>query len=103
MRFSTMDLANGFNQLAMDEKDRHKTAFKTQFGISEYNRMPTGLTNSPATFQRLMQTCLNDYIFQILLMYLDNIIVQSKTCDEKVFTRLQEHGLKLKPENCHFL
>ena len=70
---SRMDLASGFNQVAMDDEDRYKTAFTTLFGIFEYNRM--GLTNSPATFQRLMQTCLNDYIFQILLVYLDDIIV----------------------------
>ena len=107
--FSTMDLASGFNQVAMDDEDRHKTAFTTPFGIFEYNRMPMGLTNSPATFQRLMQTCLNDYIFQILLVYLDDIIVYSNTFDEhierldRVFTRLREHGLKLKPEKCHFL
>ena len=56
-----------------------------------------------------MQTCLNDYIFQILLVYLDDIIVYSNTFDEhierldRVFTRLREHGLKLKPEKCHFL
>ena len=56
-----------------------------------------------------MQTCLNDYIFQILLVYLDDIIVYSNTFDEhierldRVFTRLQEHGLKLKPEKCKFL
>ena len=107
--FSTMDLASGFNQVAMDEEDRHKTAFTTPFGIFEYNRMPMGMTNSPATFQRLMQTCLNDYIFQILLVYLDDIIVYSNTFDEhierldRVFTRLREHGLKLKPEKCKFL
>ena len=104
-----MDLANGFNQLAMDEEDRHKTAFTIPFGIFEYNRMPMGLTNSPATFQRLTQTCFNDYIFQILLVYLDDIIVFSNTFHEhierldKVFTKLQEHGLKLKSEKCHFL
>lgn len=107
--FSTMDLASGFNQVAMDAEDRHKTAFTTPFGIFEYNRMPMGLTNAPATFQRLMQTCLNDYIFLILLVYLDDIIVYSNTFDEhierldRVFTRLREHGLKLKPEKCHFL
>ena len=40
--------ASGFNQVAMDDEDRHKTAFTTLFGIFEYNRMPMGLTNSPA-------------------------------------------------------
>lgn len=77
--FSTMDLASGFNQVAMDEEDGHKTAFMTPFGIFEYNRIPMGMTNRPATFQRLMQTCLNDYIFQILLVYLDDIIIYSNS------------------------
>ena len=80
--FSTLDLASGFNQVAMDPADRHKTAFITPFGLYEYNRMPLGLTNAPATFSRLMQRCLNELIFQILLVYLDDIIVYSGTFKE---------------------
>lgn len=107
--FSTLDLASGFNQVAMDPADRHKTAFITPFGLYEYNRMPFGLTNAPATFSRLMQRCLNELIFQILLVYLDDIIVYSGTFKEhldrldRVFVRLKEHGLKLKPTKCCFL
>ena len=107
--FSTLDLASGFNQVAMDDGDRHKTAFITPFGLYEYNRMPFGLTNAPATFNRLMQRCLNEMIFQILLVYLDDIIVFLETFDEhlerldRVLTRLKEHGLKLKPSKCCFL
>ena len=77
---STMDLASGFNQVAMDDEDRHMMPLR----IFKYNRMPMGLTNSPTTFQRLMQTCLNDYIFQILVVYLDEIIVYSNTFDEHI-------------------
>ena len=68
-----------------------------------------GMTNSPVTFQRLMPTCLNNIIFQILLSYLDDIIVYSNTFYEhierldRVLTRLLKHGLKLKPEKCKFL
>lgn len=80
--FSTLDLASGFNQVAMDPADRHKTALITPFGLYEYNRMPFGLTNAPATFSRLMQRCLNELIFQILLVYLDDIIVYSGTFKE---------------------
>ena len=93
----------------MDEKDRPKTAFITPFGLFEYLRMPFGLTNAPASFQRLMQRCFNDYIFQILLVYLDDIIVYANSFEEhlqrldKVLTRLREHGLKLKPSKCTFL
>lgn len=52
--FRTCDLASGFHQIAMSPEDQHKTAFVTPFGLFEYTRMPFGLCNSPATFQRLM-------------------------------------------------
>lgn len=80
--FSTLDLASGFNQVATDPADRHKTAFITPFGLYEYNRMPFGLSKAPATFSRLMQRCLNELIFQIVLVYLDDIIVFSETFKE---------------------
>ena len=81
-----MDLTSGFNQVAMDDEDRHKSAFMMPLGIFKYNRMPMGLTNSPTTFQMLMQTCLliNDCIFQISLVYLDEIIVYFNTFDEHI-------------------
>lgn len=107
--FSSIDLASGYHQVAMAEKDRHKTAFTTPFGLYEHLRMPMGVCNGPATFQRLMQTTMNDLIFQILLVYLDDILVFSKTFPEHlvrlrtVFTRLQDTGLKVKVGKCHFL
>ena len=63
----------------------------TPFGIFQYNRIPMGLTNNPATFQSLMQTSLNDYIFQILPVYLNDIIVYSNTFDENI-ERLDNMG-----------
>ena len=107
--FTTLDLAAGYHQVAMDEKDRAKTAFTTPFGLYEYERMPFGLCNAPATFQRLMQATMSDLIFQIMLVYLDDILVYGKTFSEhlarvdKVFCRLKEAGLKLKPSKCAFL
>ena len=71
--------------------------------------MPFGLCGAPATFQRLMQSCLHDQIYQLLLVYLDDVIVFSKTFEEhlerldKVLTRLAQHGLKIKREKCSFL
>ena len=106
--YSVMDLVSGFNQVAMEEDDKAKTAFITPFGLFEYNKMPYGLTGAPATFQRLMQSALNTMIFQILLVYLDDIIVYDNSILgmverlDKVFTRLKQHGLKLKPEKCKF-
>ena len=78
-------------------------------GLFECNRMPFGLQNAPATFQRLMQTRLEDQNYSTVLLYLDDIIVFSSTFDEhiqrleKVFTCLWQHGLKLKPSKCHLL
>ncbi len=71
--------------------------------------MPFGVCNGPSTFQRLMQSTMGDLIFQILLVYLDDILVYSSTFHEHlqrldvVFSRLKETGLKVKLEKCHFL
>ncbi|XP_043112873.1 uncharacterized protein LOC122357538 [Puntigrus tetrazona] len=107
--FSSIDLASGYHQVAVHEKDRHKTAFITPFGLYEYQRMPFGLCNAPATFQRLMQTIMSDLVFQTLLVYLDDLLVYSSTFEghlvrlEAVLQRLREAGLKVKVEKCHFL
>ena len=107
--FSTLDLASGFNKVAVAEEDKHKTAFITPFGLFEYNRMPFGLCGAPATFQRLMQSCLHDQVFQTLLVYIDDIIVFADTFEEhmlrldRALARLAAHGLKIKPSKCNFL
>lgn len=107
--FSSIDLASGYHQVAVHENDRHKTAFITPFGLFEYERMPFGLCNAPATFQRLMQTIMSDLVFQMVLIYLDDLLVYSSTFEdhlvrlETVLQRLRETGLKIKVEKCHFL
>lgn len=107
--FSTIDLASGYHQVAVHEKDRDKTAFTTPFGLYEYLRMPFGLCNAPATFQRLMQATMSDLVFQIVLIYLDDLLVFSSTFQdhivrlETVLKRLRDTGLKVKVEKCHFL
>lgn len=107
--FSSIDLASGYHQVAVHEKDRHKTAFITPFGLYEYQRMPFGLCNAPATFQRLMQAIMSDLVFQMVLVYLDDLLVYSSTFEghlvrlETVLQRLRETGLKVKVEKCHFL
>ena len=91
----------------MADKDQQKTAFTSPMGLFEFTRMPFGLVNAPATFQRLMSTVFGDLNFVSLLIYLDDIIVFSSTLDEhierlrQVFSRLRSHGLKLKVEKCH--
>ena len=70
--------------------------------------MPFGLTNAPATFQRLMESCLGDMHLNWCIIYLDDVIVFSKTPEDHlvrlkcVFQKLREAGLKLKPSKCEF-
>ena len=107
--FSTVDLASGYWQIAMDEVDREKTAFTTPMGLYEFNRMPFGLSNAPATFQRFMERCFGDQSCETLMFYLDDIIVFSADFQshlerlDMVFSRLAKHGLKAKPSKCHLL
>lgn len=107
--FSTLDLTSGYWQVEMEEKDKQKTAFTTPMGLFECNRMPFGLQNAPATFQRLMMTCLGDLNYSKVLLYLDDIIIFSNSFEEhikrlsEVFSRLRHHGLKLKPSKCFLL
>ena len=75
-------------------------------GFYEFIQMPFGLTNTLATFQRLMESCLGELHLQYCIIYLDNIIIFSKTPEEHlkrlhmVFEKLSESGLKLKPSKC---
>ena len=69
--FSTLDLASGYWQVEVNETDKEKTAFSTPQGLFEFNMMPFGLTNTPATFQRLMQCVLAGLIPEQCLIYLD--------------------------------
>ncbi|XP_075141571.1 uncharacterized protein LOC142217277 [Leptodactylus fuscus] len=105
--FSTLDLASGYWQVPVAEKDRQKTAFILPMGLYEFNRMPFGLTNAPGTFQRLMEHCLGELNFESILIYLDDVIVHAPTFEEhlrrlrQVLSRLRAHGLKIKPRKCH--
>lgn len=106
--FTTLDLASGYNQVPVAEKDKPKTAFCTPFGLFEFNRMPFGLCNAPGTFQRLMERIFGAQHFQTLLLYLDDVIVFSSSIDEhlerleSVLSRLQQEKLKVKLEKCCF-
>eukprot|EP00731_Ephydatia_muelleri_P015652 Em0009g76a len=107
--FSTLDLASGYWQVEMDPADKEKTAFITPFGLHQFRVMPFGLTNAPSTFQRLMSTVLAGLSWVTCLVYLDDIIIFSRTVEDhwqrltEVLQRLKEAGLKIKPSKCHLL
>ena len=93
----------------MSEKACQYTAFTVgSMRVYEFLRMPYGLCNAPTTFQRLMQNCLGELNLTYALIYLDNVIVYSRTEEEHltqlraVFERFRESGLKLKPSKCNF-
>ncbi|KAL7851923.1 hypothetical protein SRHO_G00177080 [Serrasalmus rhombeus] len=107
--FSTMDLTSGYYNVPLHEEDKKYTAFSSPLGLHEYNRLPQGLCNSPATFMRMMLTIFGDQNFLSLLCYLDDVLVFAKSEEESlqrlemVFQCLRAHNLKLSPSKCQFL
>ena len=107
--FTTLDLASGYWQVEVNSADREKTAFATPDGLYQFRVMPFGLCNAPSTFQRLMERVLQGLHWSSCLVYLDDIIIYSKTIGEhltrlaEVFLRLREAKLKIKPSKCHLL
>ncbi|KAL1254358.1 hypothetical protein QQF64_016587 [Cirrhinus molitorella] len=106
--FSVLDLKSGYYQIEVAEEDKPKTAFVCPLGFWEFNRMPQGVTNAPSTFQRLMERCMGDINLKQVVVFLDDLIVFSKTLEEhekrllQVLACLKEYGLKLSLEKCHF-
>ena len=107
--FSSLDLKLGYWQVEMKEDSKALTAFTVRpLGFYECKHMPFGLTNAPATFQQLMQNCLGNLHLHCCIIYLDDVIVFSKTPEEHVirlravFEKLKQVGLKLKPSKCEF-
>ena len=107
--FTSFDLAQGYLQLAMSEADIHKTAFQAgSSGLYEFTHMPFGLSNAGASFCHLMEMCLGDQQYLMLLFYLDDICIFSSTIDEMldriamVFQCLKDFNLKIKPKKLFF-
>lgn len=104
--FSTMDMRSGYWQLPMDEASIEKTAFVCFRGQYEFLRLPFGLANAPSIYSRVMNQVLGEYIGKFVLVFIDDIVVYSKTDEEHmehvrlVLEKLEEHGLTLKDTKC---
>ena len=107
--FTTADALDGFWQVELDQESRPITAFQTRWGQFQWRVGTMGLMRMPATFQRLMELAIgHDALWAYALAYVDDVLVFSRTFDEhivqveRVFTRLAQAGVVLKPSKCHF-
>jgi len=104
--FTKMDLKNGFNLIRIREGDEWKTAFRTRYGLYEFQVIPFGLTNTPSTFQDMMNHVLSDLLDVGVIAYMDDILVYAGTQSEHdrlvkdVLRQLQDKGLAVSPEKC---
>ena len=107
--FSTLDLAQGFHQIPANKNSIEKTAFTVENGHYEYVRMPFGLKNAPATFQRLMNRILMKYLHKFCFVYMDDIIIFSKSLQEHlqhlklIFEELKQYDLKIQLDKSEYL
>jgi len=107
--FTKLDIRWGFNNVCIKPGDEWKAAFQTNQGLFEPLVMFFGMTNSPATFQTMMNNIFQDLIAEgIMVVYLDNILIFTRMEEEhakairRVLQVLQEHKLFLHPEKCEF-
>ena len=106
--FTTLDMASGYWQIEIDEKDKEKTAFICSAGLYEYNVMPFGLCNAPATFQRMMDNLLQDLNWEAGRDYIDDIIIGSNKFEDHIqdlrnlFVKIRQVNLKIKLSKCTF-
>lgn len=107
--FTTLDCRSGYHQIKMSEESIPITAFITPDGKFEYLKVPFGLKNAPYVFQKAIDYVLGDLRYTKVLVYLDDILIPSKTLEEGLETleivlqRLQNHGVCLNMEKCYFL
>jgi hypothetical protein len=105
--FSALDLASGYWQVPMDERDKAKTSFVTKYSTYQFEVMPFGLSNAPATFQRLMDQAYSDLLWTSVFVYLDDTKIFSCSFEQhlvhiqQAFDRLRQAGLKVKLK-CEF-
>ncbi|GBG70368.1 hypothetical protein CBR_g6496 [Chara braunii] len=106
--FRKIDFHSGYHQIRVATEDQPKTAFRSRFDHYEFTVMPFGLTNAPATFQTMMNDIFRDILEEYILVYLDDIVVYSRTLEDHlrylcdVLQRLRKHGFYAKLSKCRF-
>ncbi|XP_074592496.1 uncharacterized protein LOC141848370 [Curcuma longa] len=106
--FSKIDLRSGYHQVKVKESDIPKTAFRTRYGHYEFVVMPFGVTNAPAIFMDLMNRVFRDYIDKFVIVFIDDILIYSRTQEEHVehlstvLQTLQQNQLYAKFTKCEF-
>ncbi|GJU54571.1 reverse transcriptase domain-containing protein [Tanacetum coccineum] len=106
--FSKIDLRSGYHQLRVHEDDIPKTAFRTRYGHFEFTVMPFGLTNAPAVFMDLMNRVCRPYLDKFMIVFIDDILIYSKTREEHeahlglVLELLKKEKLYAKFSKCEF-
>ncbi|WVZ84938.1 hypothetical protein U9M48_031905 [Paspalum notatum var. saurae] len=106
--FSKIDLRSGYHQLKIRPSDIAKTAFTTKYSLYEYTVISFGLTNAPAYFMQLMNSVFMDYLDKFVVVFIDNILIYSKTEAEHeehlrlILQRLRVHKLYAKFSKCEF-
>ena len=104
--FTSLDLYSGYFQILLTKEASEKSAFVTPDGQYKYLRMPFGMCNAPATFQRMMNTIFKDLIGKCVTVYIDDIQLYTRTFKdhmfylEELFSRLRKNGLFLKAKKC---
>ncbi|KAJ9528536.1 hypothetical protein QJQ45_020487 [Haematococcus lacustris] len=106
--FSKIDLRSGYHQIRVAEDDIPKTAFRTRYGHYEFTVLPFGLCNAPATFQQLMNDVFKPHLDDFVLVYLDDILVFSKSAADHerhlhlTLSLLRQHQLCANLAKCAF-
>ena len=100
--FTTLESLSGYWQVQMHPDHEEKTAFCTPDGLHQFRRMPFGLANAPATFQRLMDRVTGPLKYRMALVYLDDIIEAHLSDLKEVLHAIRAAGLKLRAKKCMF-